>query len=120
MFTCCFKSSSNLVTPTPTTTKTTKTKTTKLTQKEIDYYDFLAPSVYHLQSTFLTQIKDEQGLSIDDATLYDIEDLRNVDKPGLIRKKGLDVECPIDGNLGCAYVHTLKGDDHVGSATHML
>lgn len=113
MFACCFKSSSTAVAPTTTTKKL-------LTQKEIDYYDFLAPSVYHLQSIFLPSIQTEQGLSIDDATIYDIEDLSNVDTPGLIRRKGIDVTCPIDGKVGCAYVHTLEGKDHVGTATHML
>ena len=28
--------------------------------------------------------------------------------------------CPIDGKRGVAYVHCINGNDHVGTATHML
>jgi len=82
-----------------------------------EYYDFLAPSVFHLQTTLQERIK-EAGLD-ETATLYQIEDLR-VDTPGVIRSKGTDVLCPIDGKKGAAYVHCINGDDHVGTATHML
>jgi len=82
-----------------------------------DKFDFLAPSVYHLETCFLEEIK-QSGLG-EDATLYDIENLRGK-TPGIIRKKGMDVKCPIDGDIGAAYVHCIKGKDHVGTATHML
>jgi tetratricopeptide (TPR) repeat protein len=110
-----------------------ETQTQTQTQTQNDYYDFLAPSVYHLQTSFLHQIK-ESGLD-ETATLYDIENLQ-ADEPGLIRQKGVTVNCPIDGKPGAAYVHCLEleeslaggdGDgnegpdrDHVGTSTHML
>ncbi|CAB9520079.1 Kinesin light chain (Partial), partial [Seminavis robusta] len=50
--------------------------------------------------------------------IYEIENLRG--PPGVIRTKGANTVCPIDGRLGAAYVHTLQGEDHVGEATHML
>jgi len=82
-----------------------------------EYYDFLAPSVFHLQTTLLEQIKTA---GLDETTnLYQIEDLRS-DTPGVIRSRGLDVSCPIDNKKGAAYVHCIDGDDHVGRATHML
>jgi len=84
-----------------------------------DYYDFLAPSVYHLQTTFRKEVRDF-GLD-ENATLYDIETLR-VDEPGLIRRKGINVTCPIDHEKGAAYVHCLEaeGADHFGLANYML
>ena len=93
--------------------------------KQQDYYDFLAPSVHHLQTSFLQTIQ-ESGLS-STATLYDIENLQS-DEPGLIRQKGVSVNCPIDQKKGAAYVHCLESSeesnkntkDHVGTATHML
>ncbi len=88
-----------------------------LSVKEIDHFDFLAPSVHHLQTSFQQQIQDA-GLSVD-STVYEIEDLRSKE-PGLIRRKGLHVKCPLDGKMGSAYVHTLEGEDHVGQATYML
>jgi tetratricopeptide (TPR) repeat protein len=90
--------------------------------RDAEYYEFLAPSVYHLQNSFLKQIADSPHLKYN-ATIYDIEDLGNTKKPGLIRKKGLETTCPIDGELGSAYVHAIdeeENDDHVGTATHML
>jgi len=87
--------------------------------KNRDYYDFLAPSVHHLQTTFLEKLIDS-GLTRD-STLYEIEDLQS-NKLGLVRQKGVDVTCPIDGRPGAAYVHCLEslGGSHVGTATHML
>jgi len=86
------------------------------TSKPIDP-DFLAPSVHHLQTTFLEYVS-ENGFG-EDATVYDIENLSS-DEPGLIRKRGLETICPIDGRIGAAYVQCLEGDDHVGVATHMI
>lgn len=80
-------------------------------------YDFLAPSVFHLQTAFL-ETMISSGLS-ENSTVYEIENLQDVE-PGLIRRKGIDVTCPVDGKNGAAYVHCLEGADHVGEATHML
>jgi len=82
-----------------------------------DYYEFLAPSVYHLQTSFQKRIK-ETGLD-DTATLYDVEDLKQ-STFGIIRSKGSEVICPIDGKRGAAYVHCINGEDHVGTATYIL
>jgi len=92
------------------------------------YYDFLAPSVYHLQTTLFDEIK-EAGLDGENCTIYDIENLRDKENFGVIRSKGKDVVCPIDGQTGCAYVHAIGGGeedtsinikDHVGTANYML
>lgn len=85
----------------------------------IDYYSFLAPSVFHLQNSFLSEI-EKAGLP-DTSTLYEVENLLD-DTPGVIRQKGLGVVCPMDGRQHSAYVHALAplGIDHVGTATHML
>ena len=94
------------------------TKRNKTTEEE--YLNFLAPSVYHLQTSFLDYIT-ENDFNPTSAKVYDIENLSE-EEPGLIRRKGMDVICPIDGDLGASYVHSIMddGDDHVGAATHML
>uniref|UniRef100_A0A7S3VG56 Mbre TPR repeat protein n=1 Tax=Chaetoceros debilis TaxID=122233 RepID=A0A7S3VG56_9STRA len=46
--------------------------------------------------------------------------MRELDKNGIIREEGKDTICPIDGEKGAAYVHTLQGDDHVGPASIMI
>eukprot|EP00553_Chaetoceros_curvisetus_P012346 CAMPEP_0204642094 /NCGR_PEP_ID=MMETSP0717-20131115/51499_1 /ASSEMBLY_ACC=CAM_ASM_000666 /TAXON_ID=230516 /ORGANISM="Chaetoceros curvisetus" /LENGTH=566 /DNA_ID=CAMNT_0051662835 /DNA_START=48 /DNA_END=1749 /DNA_ORIENTATION=- len=86
---------------------------------EDDDLDFLAPSVHHLATEFLEGTVKDAGFD-ENSTIYDIEDLRKKDECGVIRKKGLGVTCPIDGRLHAAYVHSLKGEDHVGRATFML
>lgn len=88
------------------------------TRSRDNYLDFLAPSVHHLQTSFRDLI-EESGLDPSTATLYDIENLRS-ETPGLIRTKGLNVTCPIDGDVGAAYVHCLEDEDHVGPASFML
>ncbi len=93
---------------------------TEKRRKSKEYYSFLAPSVHHLQTVFLEYVK-ENDFDPSTAKVYDIENLQS-EEPGLIRKKGIDVICPMDGELGAAYVHSIleDGDDHVGTATHML
>lgn len=39
--------------------------------------------------------------------IYQLEDLNDFDNNGLIRKKGANVECPIDGKKAAAYVHSI-------------
>lgn len=73
-------------------------------------------SVRYLSNDFLDEVQ-ETGFSLD-STVYDIEDLTG--SPGLIRRKGMNGRCPIDGEMGAAYVHCLDGDHNVGPATHML
>lgn len=99
------------------TSFTTRGKIASTTGSKTIDYDFLAPSVHHLQTTFFKYVSDN-GFG-EDATVYDIENLRS-EEPGLIRKRGLDKYCPIDGRSGAAYVQCIEGDDHVGIATHMI
>lgn len=82
--------------------------------------DTLGVSVYHLKHVFLEQEVLQDTYSSRDSTIYELEDLQQPHRPGLIRRKGQDISCPIDGRLGAAYVHCLEGADHVGQATHML
>jgi hypothetical protein len=48
-------------------------------RRDTEYYEFLAPSVYHLQTSFLKQIADAPHLE-DNTTIYSIEDLGNTKK----------------------------------------
>lgn len=120
---CCFKKTTKVsaVQGAASSVEYSKEKRDKL------YYDFLAPSVHHLETTLLDEIKSS-GLDVDTATIYDLENLRDSVNFGVIRSKGTDIVCPIDGKLGAAYVHCIgKGDDssmvveeHVGTANFML
>lgn len=75
-------------------------------------------SVHWLKHGFLKEVQ-EAGLS-ERSTIYDIEDLRS-NESGVIRRKGQHVVCPIDNQLGSAYVHALgKSKDNVGAANFML
>jgi Tetratricopeptide repeat len=78
---------------------------------------FHAPSVHYLQTTFLEEVL-AAGYS-KSSTINDIENLRD-SKPGVIRRKGLEVICLNDSQKGAAYVDCLAGEDNVGYATHML
>ncbi|CAB9515220.1 Hydra magnipapillata [Seminavis robusta] len=81
--------------------------------------DNKALSVHYLSTQFLQEVQ-EAGLNRD-ATIYQIEDLRQEDQPGVIRRKGIHVMCPIDQKMGAAYVHCVGDDpDNVGLATRML
>ena len=86
--------------------------------RDAEYYEFLAPSVHHLETTFLQYVQDSGFAG--SAKIYDIEDLQK-EEPGLIRRKGMEITCPIDGKVGASYVHCINGGkDHIGTATHML
>ncbi len=80
-------------------------------------HDFLAPSVYCLQTAFVKEV-GAAGYS-KDSKIYEIENLQDKN-PCVIRQKGLDVLCPKDGRKGASYVDCLLGEDNVGEATHML
>ena len=82
--------------------------------------DLLGVSVQHLCTIFMALVHAKHPDSGNDTTIYKIEDLRELDKNGIIREKGKDTQCPIDGEKGAAYVHTLQGADHVGPASIML
>ncbi|CAB9501659.1 Kinesin light chain [Seminavis robusta] len=78
---------------------------------------FLGVSVHHLENFFLPQVKKTRGLK-SGSKFYEIENLQKA--TGFVREQGKSTICPIDGRLGAAYVHCLKGQDHVGLANHML
>jgi len=101
----------------------------------------LGVSVHYLATQFLAEVLATPGLSRT-STFYEIEDL-SCDLPGVVRRKGLHMTCPIDGRKGASYVHCLffnnttagddankeepedtvcprNNDDCVGVATHML
>lgn len=52
-------------------------------------------------------------LKPNDANVYDIVN-------DVIKKRGEEIICPIDGRKGTAYVNCLEGEDHVGKANIML
>ncbi|CAB9496746.1 Hydra magnipapillata [Seminavis robusta] len=80
--------------------------------------DLLGVSVHHLQHGLLHEVK-EAGLSRE-SKIYEIEDLR-YPAHGVIRRKGASVTCPIDGQLGASYVHSLGDDpDKVGPSHFMI
>ena len=62
-------------------------------------------SIYYLKYFFLQEVQDS-GLDVGNATVYDLEDLRS-DDHGLIRRKGANVVCPRDRQLGAAYVDAI-------------
>lgn len=84
----------------------------------VDPSGYPAVSVHYLSTTFLEEVRAHDGLD-HTATLYQIENLSS-DDFGVIRKKGADVLCPIDGKMGASYVSCLKGRDNVGDANYML
>lgn len=73
-------------------------------------------SVHYLQHHFIQEVA-EAGYSRN-SSIYELEDLRG--NPGIIRRKGADVMCPLSNKKGAAYVHCLRGLDNVGTSTHML
>ena len=88
--------------------------------------DLMGVSVFHLKEYLLQELPmvvpcclDENNnrsgspLLTRDSTIYQLEG-------PFIRRKGLDLTCPLDGRPGAAYVHCLQGDDHCGPATYML
>ncbi|CAB9520118.1 Kinesin light chain [Seminavis robusta] len=84
----------------------------------------LGVSVFYLEQVFLEEVEAASHATTGtplskDSKVYDIEDLR--DPPGVIRNKGADTVCPVDGKMGAAYIHCLEqGEYHVGEATQML
>jgi len=90
-----------------------------------DELELLGVSVHHLANDFLDEVRQRKNWwsffrSAENYKIYDIEDLSKLNDNGIIREKGKDTTCPIDGRQGAAYVHTLQGDEHVGPASIML
>lgn len=78
-------------------------------------------SVHHIKHVFLEQKVcngTEHQLS-ESSKICEIEPLRH-GSSSVIRRSSAQAICPFDGRIGVAYVHTLRGVDHVGPATHML
>mmetsp|Transcript_2716 Transcript_2716/g.3816 ORF Transcript_2716/g.3816 Transcript_2716/m.3816 type:complete len:541 (-) Transcript_2716:18-1640(-) len=82
--------------------------------------DLRGVSVHHLANYFMDLVRAKYPDSGNDTKIYQIEDLNDLDKNGIIREEGKDTQCPIDDRRGAAYVHTLQGADHVGPASIML
>jgi len=82
--------------------------------------DLQGISVHHLADDFMDEVRIKFPDSAEDTKIYEIEDLSKLDENGIIREKGKDTTCPIDGRQGAAYVHTLQGDEHVGPSSIML
>ena len=82
-------------------------------QKELD---LLAVSVHYLQTQFWKEVR-AAGYNRK-SPIYELENLSG--PPGVIRQKGQNVTCPVDGKRGAAYVHCISGQDNVGRATYML
>jgi len=80
----------------------------KLTPEDLG---LLGVSVSYLLNNFLADVRNA-GFD-ETANIYEIEE-------DVIRKKGEGVECPVDKNVGAAYVHCLTDTDNVGHATVML
>ena len=87
------------------------------TEQKAEDDEELAPSVFHLKSSFLEEIQIA-GLE-ETVTINDLANLR-LETPGIILSKGKSMKCPRDGRIGASYVDCLEGVDHVGNATHML
>jgi hypothetical protein len=85
---------------------------------DIEKYHYIGVSVHYIQHQFMKEV-EEAGFS-KNSKIYELENLQNHSCPGIIRKKGMHVRCPITNKLGAAYVHCLEGKDFVGPATHML
>ncbi|CAB9523937.1 Hydra magnipapillata [Seminavis robusta] len=94
-------------------------ETTKQSDEQMQKLDMLGVSVFHLEHLFLQEVCTSTGNPLSrDSKIHEIENLRG--PPGVIRNKGTNTVCPIDGKEGAAYVHCLQGEDHVGEATQML
>jgi tetratricopeptide (TPR) repeat protein len=87
----------------------------EIREKELDLQGI---SVAYLKNHFLQEVR-EAGLD-EDSAIYDIEDLRDHDNNGVIRRKGATSICPIDNKIGTSYVHALGMEPYVGKANFML
>jgi len=116
-FSCCLKQKGKAVVGVSPSESQAVAVATKPKKGDPNYYEFLAPSVHHLS----TQLMDDIGAAGlgRNSTIYDIENLQSAEF-GVIRRKGADVICPIDQRKGAAYVHSINGDDNVGTATFMI
>lgn len=106
-------------------TDRTDDSTSTTAASNINSESLLAISVHYLATSFLEEVI-AAGLDRT-SSIYDIENSTsdNGDDAlssslGVIRLKGVDVKCPIDGRKGAAYVHCIQGDHNVGIANFML
>ena len=76
-------------------------------------------SIYYLQTVLLQEVQ-HAGLDVNKAKVYDMEPDLKSKNFGLIRRKGANVKCPRDHQLGAAYVDSINGEDFVGRANVML
>ncbi len=91
-----------------------------------DDLDLLGVSVYHLQFYFMKDVR-RSGFT-EKSKIYEIVDLKKLDENDIVREKGANVTCPMDGKKGASYIHSIvfgeeeteKEEDHYGKATVML
>jgi len=87
----------------------------QLSREELDS---LGISVHYLSNQFMTEVRDAGHNET--AKMCEIEDLEKFKIHGVIRKKGSCTECPIDDEVGAAYVHSVADMDAVGKASIMI
>jgi len=90
-----------------------------------DELDLLGVSVYHLQHYLMKEVH-KAGFN-EKSKIYEIVDLNKILTKGIVREKGANITCPMDGRKGASYVHSIifEGEnendkDHYGKATVML
>lgn len=73
-------------------------------------------SLHWLQNGFMSELKSNGNDT--KCMVQELDDLTK--ETGLIREKGQNIACPVDGNYGAAYVNCLVGEDNVGPTTVLL
>lgn len=76
-------------------------------------------SIAYLKNKFIKLVQ-EAGLSEEDATIENLDDLRSKDfKFGIFNSPGREIKSPVDGVMGAAFVHTLKRPDSGIASTYV-
>lgn len=78
----------------------------------------LGISVAYLSNQFMAEVRNA-GFD-ETSQIYNIENISDFDEHGVIRRKGVDVQCPIDKKIGAAYVHSITNMADVGKADIIL
>ena len=73
-------------------------------------------SLHWLKHGFMSELKSNG--KDEKSTVKDLDDLKK--DSGIIRQKGQNITCPVDGNYGTSYVDRLVGQDNVGPTTILL
>jgi len=82
------------------------------------HIDLQGISVGYLEKQLMKEVTDA---NLDESSkIYELEDLADLEIGGVVRRKGVNVVCPIDGEIGAAYVHSITDPNAVGRAEVML